>query len=387
MKNFLCLCLIVLFSALPLCSAKDISFIALGDLHYDLLEFHDLDWVKTKWRNPDDHRQITQEYTVYTAKHWDGLIDVLRYQTKQYQPPVAAVVQLGDMMEGIAGSPALAEKMNRGTIDAIKKADLPVPWVIIKGNHDGKYGPGEAEAYDKIFVPFVNAQLGTDSKDSFYTYSVGPVEFICCPDTEDRDYLVKFVEKSLKKSKAKYKFVALHSPIIPVTGRCWDLYMYRISNKHNDAQRDKLLNLLAKHKAVVLCAHLHKYSVVRRVTDNGPVVQVMLISVIRDSNVTGPYWQTDQYGPSLVDLDPKFSPETQDQRRAALAKEAKYVTKFYLADMPGYGIISAYGDEDKLTLDVYSGLGKEPIFKVNLTELLKADNKEPAKEGCGHSSN
>ncbi|MDD5134854.1 MAG: metallophosphoesterase, partial [Phycisphaerae bacterium] len=257
--------------------------------------------------------------------------------------------------------------------------------VIVKGNHDGKLGPGETEAYDNIFMPFVNSQLGTNSKDSFYTYSVGPVEFICVPDTEDRDYVVKFIEKSLKKSKAKYKFVALHSPIIPVTSRCWDLYMYRISNKHNDAQRDKLLNLLAKYKAVVLCAHLHKYSVVRRMTDNGPVVQVMLISVIRDSNVNGPYWQTEEYGASLVDRDPKFSPETQDKRRQVLAKEAKYVTKFYLADMPGYGIISASDSEDKLTLDVYGGLSKEPTFKVNLTELLKADKKEPVEDGCGHS--
>jgi 3',5'-cyclic AMP phosphodiesterase CpdA len=303
---------------------------------------------------------------------------VLRYQTKQYQPPVAAVVQLGDLMEGLAGRAALAEKMNQGTIDAIRKADLPVPWVLVKGNHDGWYGPGEPEAYRRIFIPFVNSQLGTHTKNGFYTYSVGPVEFICCPYSDDRDYLVQFVEKSLAKSRAKYKFVALHTPIIPVTGRCWDLYSFKTANEHNNQQRDKLLRLLARHKAIVLCAHLHKYSLVRRSTEEGPVVQIMLNSVIRQSDANGPYWQTTEYGPSLIALEPQFAPETQDQRRRALVEEAKYITKFYLADMPGYGIISAYSNEDRLLLKVYSGLNKEPLFEVNLTELLTAVSNESA---------
>ena len=372
MKTFLCIYLIIFSSALQLWAAGDISFIALGDAHYDKLEFHDLDWLKNKWRNPDDYRQVTQEYTVYTAKYWDKLIETLRYQTKQYQPPVAAVVQLGDLMEGLAGNPEHARKMAQGAVDALRKADLPVPWVLVKGNHDGWYGPGEPEAYRQIIVPFINSQLGIHTKDSFFTYSAGPIEFICCPDSNDRDYIVDFLEKSLTKSKAKYKFVAMHTPVIPVTGRCWDIYNFKTANEHNNAQRDRLLRLLAEHKAIVLCAHLHKYSLVKRLTDEGPVVQIMLNSVIRQSDVNSPYWQTTEYGPSLVDLEPNFSPETRLQRRHALTQEAKYVTKFYLADMPGYAVISAYGNEDRLLLNVYSGFNKEPVFQVNLTELLKS---------------
>lgn len=379
MKKFLCVCLIIfsMFSATTwLWAGDDISFIALGDLHYDRLEFHDLDWLKNTWHNRDDYRQVTEEYVVYTNNYWDKRIEVLQYQTKQFQPTVKAVVQLGDILEGLAGSPALAEKMNQGTIDAIKKADLSVPWVLVKGNHDGWYGPGEPEAYRQIFMPFVNSLLGTNTENGFYTYSVGPVEFICCPYSDDRDYLVKFVEEALTKSKAKYKFVALHTPIIPVTGRCWDLYNYRIADEHNNAQRDKLLKLLAKHKAIVLCAHLHRYSLVSRSTGEGPVIQIMLNSVVRQSDANSPYWKTNEYGPSLVDLEPQFSPETEVQRCQALAEEAKYITSFTLADMPGYAIISAYGDEDKLLLNVYAGLNKEPIFKVNLTEQLNASASE-----------
>jgi hypothetical protein len=366
----LTICLIVVSVTLRLWAAGDISFIALGDLHYDKLEFHDLDWLKNKWSNPDDYRQVTQEYVIYTSKFWDSRIDVLKYQLVQYRPKIAAVLQLGDLMEGLAGSPQYAEKMATGAVDALKKADLKVPWVLVKGNHDGWYGPGEPNAYKKIIIPFVNSQLGTHTENGFYTYSFGPVEIICCPDYPDRDYVVQFVDDALTKSKAKYKFVAMHFPVIPVTGRCWDLFSYKTANEHNNAQRARLLNLLAKHKAIVLCAHLHKYSLVRRSTDDGPVVQIMLNSVIR-KDINKPYWKTTKYGPALVDLEPNFSPQTKEQRKRALSEEAKYISKFELADMPGYAIISAYGDEDRLMLNVYCGLNKKPILQVNLSELFK----------------
>jgi hypothetical protein len=281
------------------------------------------------------------------------------------------VVQLGDLIEGLAGSPEYAEKMNRGAVDAIEKADLSVPWVLVKGNHDGWYGPGEPNAYKNIIIPFVNSELGTHTENGFYTYSFGPVEIICCPYVEDRDYTVQFIEDALTKSKAKYKFVAMHTPVIPVTGRCWDLFSYKTANEHNDAQRAKLLGLLARHKAIVLCAHLHKYSLVRRSTSEGPVVQIMLNSVVRKNDMNKPYWKTTKYGRGLVDLEPKFSPETKEQRKSALVREANYIDKFYLADMPGYAVISAFANEDKLMLNVYCGLNKEPIYKVNLSELLK----------------
>lgn len=370
MKKYIII-LILLIIALSLFASEDVSFIALGDLHYDKLEYHDLDWLKNKWQNPDDYRQVTKEYAVYTQKNWQNLIDTLKYQKSQYNPHIASIVQLGDLMEGIAGSPEYANKMANGAIDAIKKADLNVPWILVKGNHDGWYGPGDPEAYKNIVVPFVNSELNINSENSFYTYSIGPVEFICCPDYQDRDFIVKFIEDSLVKSKAKYKFVSIHTPIIPVTGRCWDLFSYKTANEHNNAQREKLLNLLAQYKAVVLCAHLHKYSIVKRSTSYGPVVQVMLNSVIRNKDINEPYWHTDKYGTNLIDLESQFEPATKDKRKEEIAEEAKYVQKFYLADMPGYAIISAFGNEGKLMMNVYCGLNKKTIFTENLTELFK----------------
>ena len=44
--------------------AQDASFIVLGDMHFDRLEYHDLDYVMTR---PQDYEQIFKEYPQYTA--------------------------------------------------------------------------------------------------------------------------------------------------------------------------------------------------------------------------------------------------------------------------------------------------------------------------------
>jgi hypothetical protein len=70
-KDGLCnffLLLIVTFTT-PSVAQKS-SFLVLGDLHYDLLEDHDMEWLRQK---PDDLRQVTEEYTVYTKKKTDML--------------------------------------------------------------------------------------------------------------------------------------------------------------------------------------------------------------------------------------------------------------------------------------------------------------------------
>ena len=46
---------------------KEVSFLLLGDIHYDLLEDHDMEWLSTK---PDDLRQVTKEYSVFTKNTW-----------------------------------------------------------------------------------------------------------------------------------------------------------------------------------------------------------------------------------------------------------------------------------------------------------------------------
>jgi hypothetical protein len=79
------------------CNAHKSSFLVLGDLHYDLLEDHDMVWLNTK---PDDLRQVTKEYTVFTEKNWNDFMGVVRQKVHSEFPSMKAIIQFGDLSEG-----------------------------------------------------------------------------------------------------------------------------------------------------------------------------------------------------------------------------------------------------------------------------------------------
>ena len=343
-------------------NAQNSSLIVLGDTHYDLLEDHDMDWLKEK---PGDLRQVTEEYTVYTEKNWHDFMQVLKKKQKSVTPPVKAVVQLGDLSEGLAGNPEKAKQMASNAIKAIENINMPVPWIIAKGNHDIT-GPGAKEAFQEFYVPMFREQTNNPKiNNASYSYQYDNVQITCIDPWDQETDMAAFLEDQLSNSDAKFKFVAIHEPIIPVTERCWHTL------RRNEAQREKLLEVIAKNKAIVLSGHLHRYSVVKRNTPYGPIVQVMVISVIKDKNYLNPETVITEYGPSLAENVPEWQPETLEARKAMLAEEAKYVTYYKQTDLPGYAVIKMNDKDDNVVLEYYAAFGKKPYDIINLTDLLK----------------
>ena len=109
------------------------------------------------------------------------------------------------------------------------------------------------------------------------------------------------IRKSLAGSKATYKFVMLHEPVIPVNERCWHVF------RQDNAKREQLLQIIASQQAIVLCAHLHLYSVVCRDTPWGPIVQILVNSVIKDKNMLVPKNVVTDYGPEFVTAHPTMA--------------------------------------------------------------------------------
>ncbi len=346
----------------PSVVAQKSSFLVLGDLHYDRLEDHDMKWLRQK---PDDLRQVTEEYTAYTKENWNDFMNLLREKVSSYNPPVKAVVQLGDLSEGLAGSNAKARQMASNAMKAVENVKMPVPWIIAKGNHDIT-GPGAKAAFQEFYVPVFREQIRNPGiKNASYSYRFNDV-LVTCIDPYDRETdMVSFLEKEFRESDARYKFVAVHEPLIPVTERCWHLL------RRDSLRREKLLAVIARHQAVVLCGHLHRYSVVRRDTPEGPVVQVMIVSVVRDRDYLKPHNLITRYGPSLASENPGWQPETMEARKAVLAEEAKFVTYFKQTDLPGYAIISVDEKKERILMEYYAAFGKKPYDKMNLTNLQK----------------
>jgi 3',5'-cyclic AMP phosphodiesterase CpdA len=342
--------------------AQKSSLIVLGDVHYDLLEDHDMDWLRQK---PGDLRQVTEEYTVYTKENWVDFMSVLKERAEHTLPPVKAVIQLGDLSEGLAGNEDKASQMASNTMEAIEAVQMPVPWILTKGNHDIT-GPGAVDAFQEHYVPMIRKQTGNpEINNASYSYSYDNVQITCLDPWDKETDMVAFLEHELSESKAKYKFVAIHEPVIPVTERCWHVL------RRDPQERDKLLEVIASHKAIVLCGHLHRYSVVRRNTSFGPVVQVMVISVIKERDYQEPAEVITKYGPSLADNLPEWQPETLEARKSMLAEEAKHVTYFKQTDLPGYGVIKIDEIEERIVLEYYAGFGEEPYDTVDLSKLLE----------------
>lgn len=337
------------------------SFLILGDLHYDLPDNHNMDWLATK---PDDMRQV-KEYTLYTKTNWSDFMGILRNQVQTVKPPVKAVIQLGDLSEGLAGSEEKAEKMAANAMKAIDDANMQVPWIIVKGNHDVT-GPGAVKAFQKFYVPMIRKQTNhPEIKNASYSYLSGNIQIVCLDPWDKNTDMISFLEKELSASKAKFKFVAVHQPVIPVTERCWHML------KDNPAKRGKLLEVIAQYKAIVLTAHLHRYSVVSRNTPFGPIVQVMVNSVVKDRNYQEPLHLITEYGPSLAENVPDWEPGTLEIRKSILAEEAKYVAYYKQTDLPGYAIIKTDGEKGTVQLEYYAAFGKEPYDKIDLTKLFK----------------
>ncbi len=190
------------------------------------------------------------------------------------------------------------------------------------------------------------------------------VQITCLDPWDSETDMVAFLESELGKSDAKYKFVAIHEPVIPVTERCWHVL------RKDQEKREKLLEVIARNKAIVLCGHLHRYSVVRRSTPFGPIVQVMAISVVKDRSYQIPSKVITEYGPSLAENIPDWQPETLDARIAMLKEEAKYVDYYKQCDLPGYALIKIDEEKESIMLEYYAAFGEKPYDIIDLKALL-----------------
>lgn len=361
MKKRILTVILIVIIFVPSFSQKS-SFIVLGDIHYDLLEDHDMAWLKTK---PDDLRQVTKEYTIYTGLYWKDFISVLKGKVKNTRPEVKAIVQAGDFSEGLAGSPEKARQMASNAMKAIDASDMHVPWIIAKGNHDVT-GPGSIDAFTEFYTPMFRKQTG-DNKimNASYSYRYDNVQITCIDPWDKSVDMVDFLDNELSSSNAKFKFVVVHEPVVPVTERCWYTLRYE------PEKREKLLEVIARNKAIVLCAHLHRYSVVARKTDFGPIVQVMVVSVIKDKDYLIPSKVITEYGASLAEGYPDWEPATLEIRKQILTEEARFVTFYKQTDLPGYALIKINGKKGTVVLDYYAAFGQKPFDSVNLTELIK----------------
>ena len=339
------------------------SYVILGDMHFDKAEHHDIDYVTKKY--PNDISQI-KNYCRITKENLPGLMSAAK-QTAVSQG-ASFWLQLGDFTEGLCGSEELDTKQKTDFIDFIKTRNLDRPFFVVKGNHDIT-GEGARSAYDKTILPWQEKELRMKLSAANASFVKDGARFVLL-DCYAMNESLAWLENTLKSHKEKYLFVAVHQPIIPYNTRSnWHVY----ARKADEQKREKLLTLLARHNAIVLTAHLHKFHVLKRnVPGAGSIIQLSVSSVIDRPQMPVKFHLkgTEKYNGSLLDMEPGFALHTLEERKDNILQEMPYIKYFEYADMAGYGIISV-DHKRGVTFDVYKNMETDKWQSFNLTEIMK----------------
>ena len=327
------------------------SFVLLGDIHFDAPEHHDMDWVRKE--KPNDIRQI-ENYCKLSVEHTPRLIQRVKQMVQQTTVAMPFVIQNGDLIEGLCGSFELQSKQMRDAQALIERAELSVPFLVNKGNHDIT-GPGGNEAYDQVMVPWIARQAGEPVTQAAYMRRHRDDLFVFFDSYKPN---LDWLEGGLKEHRdARQTFFFTHPPVVPADARAdWGIY-----GKLREApSRQRLLNILGARQAVVFSAHLHKNSFLERETSNGRFWEIGTCSVVR-SNPQPSKVLVDgaaDYGEQLTDLEPKFNPATLDERKQILREEQPHVRQYSLADAPGCTLVTVY--RDGISTQAFAGMDTTP---------------------------
>jgi len=339
------------------------SFVLLGDLHFDKLEHHDLDWLQKD--HPGDVSQV-RNYSRITKEVHPALFATVRETITE--TPVPFVIHAGDLVEGLCGTDKRAVQQDAEAVAFVREANLGVPFLFAKGNHDVT-GPGATDAFKEVLHPFLTTQATAlhagEMVNECFAFAHNDTQF-CFFDAYDKQSL-EWLEATLAKRTARRCFVIVHPPVVPYGARStWHIY----SSERDKPRRERLLELLGQHHAIVLGGHIHKYNLLTRVTPaprSGRFVQLAISSVINKpaaATAKDLLSGVNEYNGDQIRVEPNFSPATEKERRSVYEAEAPFVKEFQYADLPGYAVVTV--GSDRVTAKIFSGTSRQLWRTVEL---------------------
>jgi hypothetical protein len=337
------------------------SFVILGDMHFDKFEHHDVQYMLENY--PNDIRQVIN----YAHLTWQTMPELMRVtKAKASEIDAAFFLQLGDFLEGLCGSKELATLQATEFIQFISEQNLQRPFIVTKGNHDIT-GIGAREVYVETVLPWQQKELKQTVESSNVTFIHKNARFVMFDGYAGAESL-EWLKIVLADHKEDHLFFCVHEPVVPYNARStWHVF------NRDPQRREELVNLLGKHRAIVMGGHLHKATIVTRNTPYGNFVQVGLGSVIPASKISikDHLKGVENYSSELLKLEPDFSPATLIARKEVLEREAPHIRYFEYADFCGYGTITV-NDNNEVVLGIYPHTDSVPWNTFNLSKLLKA---------------
>lgn len=337
-----------------------LNFVLLGDLHFDKFKHHDVHYMREHY--PNDIGQVTN----YSRITWENLPELMkRIKVIANQMDAAFILQMGDFLEGLAGSKELATLQAQEFIQFVADHEMGRPFIVTKGNHDIT-GTGSKEVYRDTVLPWQEKELQRSISSSNVSFVHKNARFVMFDGYRGAESL-NWLKTILSQHKEKHLFFSVHEPVVPYNSRS----SWHVFNKNPELYQE-LVNLLGRHGAIVFGGHLHKTCILARKTPFGKFVQIGIGSVIND--LDGPVKDhlqgIENYNSDLVLLEPDFSPSSLQMRREILKRESPFITHYEYADFNGYGTVKIKKDQE-VELSIYANIDHKPWTTVNLSNLLK----------------
>lgn len=270
------------------------NIVLLGDIHYDRTDLHDHEVYKNfKPEVPYAQGVINENglfswrsQTLWVTKNKGEDLRTVPKNVKMWEKDIPALLdnaadaakknnthylfQLGDIVQGDAGTYDLHKKMLAGGLGALtSRFDCPV--LVALGNHDTR-GPGGMQAWQDVIITHYDKTLKkSERKDSnFYFELNGDIYYfhdLLNPDIE-------FLEKAVN-IPSRYFFFVSHVPVVPAE-ESWG------RNFLSD-YTEEILNLLLKRDAIVLSGHTHNINISRYQPQKGggTITQFVINSTLR----------------------------------------------------------------------------------------------------------
>jgi hypothetical protein len=275
-------------------------------------------------------------------------------------------LQLGDFVEGLCGSEALARQQTNDFISYVSSLRLRRPFFVVKGNHDIT-GEGAKAVYDTTVLNWQEREQRHAMPSANSTFVHKDVRFVIF-DCYRADESLQWLKEVLSTHKESLLVFSVHQPIVPYNARSnWHVF----AKPRDSAKRAELLDLLGRHNAIVLTGHLHKTSILTRTTPSGKFVQVAVGSVIDSPQapVKNHLNGVDAYTTHLLELEPQFAPDTYDERKNNIENERPFIRHFAYADLCGYANVNISSSHD-VNLVIFANADREPWATFNLTAML-----------------
>lgn len=316
------------------------SVLVFGDTHYDSQDVR----VETK---------LTRNKKLELARNleiWKTNMPLLiKAAAEKGNASADFAVQLGDLTQGDCGARELQEKSFRNVLEIFQK-ELKIPFYTIKGNHDIR-GKGAHAAFDAVMLPYMSQVLKQpipeNRKANFAVMHKGDlyIYFDCMkPD-------VNFVYKAFEKyPDARYTFLLTHIPVLPAHNAAGLV--------PDEAERPEFLKVLAKRKAIVLCAHVHITTMIRCEMEEGDIVQFVSYSLPRDL-----YQEYTVIEGSIFDLHRKLD---KPDKLAPLKPFFEARLKDFVYHRYGGGFNMLNISDEGVFCDLYTGDMKVPFKTIKL---------------------